>query len=83
MASASSREPISAAPVRSAPTAKMNGFPVTPTAVMRRSPASGEVRAATESSASRSEISPAGPNVLGRVWSYPLSSVMSAMVPAP
>ena len=40
-------------------------------------------RAATASSASRSESSPAGPNVLGRVWSRPLSSVMSAIVPAP
>ena len=83
MASASSREPTSAAPVRSAPTAKMNGLPVTPTAAIRCSPASGVARAATASSASRSESRPAGPNVFGRVWSRPLSSVMSAIVPAP
>ena len=57
----------------------MNGLPVTPTATM--SPRSA--RAATVSSASFSESSPAGPNVLGRVWSRPLSSVMSAIVPAP
>ena len=83
MARASSRELISAAPVRSAPTAKTNGLPVTPTAAIRCSPASGVARPATSSSASRSEISPAGPNVFGRVWSCPLSSVMSAIVPAP
>src|SRR5204863_7866614 len=41
------------------------------------------VRAATASSASFSDCSPAGPNVFGRVWSRPLSSVMSAIVPAP
>jgi len=79
MASASSRVRISAAPVRSAPAAKMNGLPVTPTATI--SPRSA--RAATASSASRSASSPAGPNVFGRVWSRPLSSVMSAIVPAP
>ena len=71
MASASSRAAISGAPA-----AKINGLPVTPTAVM-------SVRAATASSASPSASSPAGPNVLGRVWSRPLSSVMSAIVPAP
>ena len=76
MASASSRAPISGAPLRSAPTAKMNGLPVTPTAAM-------SVRAATLSSASPRASSPAGPNVLGRVWSRPLSSVMRAIVPAP
>lgn len=76
MVSASSRAAISGAPLRSAPTAKMNGLPVTPTAAM-------SVRAATESSASPSARSPAGPNVLGLVWSRPLSSVMSAIVPAP
>ena len=79
MASASSRAAISGAPLRSAPTAKMNGLPVTPTAEI----SFRATRAATASSASRSESSPAGPNVLGRVWSRPLSSVMSAMVPAP
>src|SRR5690242_9703779 len=76
MVRASSRAAISGAPLRSAPTAKMNGLPVTPTAAM-------SVRAATASSASFSDCSPAGPNVFGRVWSRPLSSVMSAIVPAP
>jgi len=79
MASASSRSATSGAPLRSAPAAKMNGLPVTPTAVM--SPRAA--RAATASSASRSASSPAGPNVFGRVWSRPLSSVMSAIVPEP
>ena len=83
MASASSRAAISEAPLRSAPAAKMNGLPVTPTATIRCSPASGVALAATASSASRSASSPAGPNVFGRVWSRPLSSVMSAIVPAP
>ena len=77
MVSASSRAAISGAPLRSAPTAKMNGLPVTPTAAIVGP------RAATASSASFSASSPAGPNVLGRVWSRPLSSVMSAIVPAP
>jgi hypothetical protein len=76
MVRASSRAAISGAPLRSAPTAKMNGLPVTPTAAM-------SVRAATSSSASFRESSPAGPNVFGRVWSRPLSSVMSAIVPEP
>ena len=67
MASASSRAATSGAPLRSAPTAKMNGLPVTPTATIRCSPASGVARAATASSASRNASSPAGPNVFGRV----------------
>ena len=51
MVSASSRAAISGAPLRSAPTAKMNGLPVTPTAAM-------SVRAATASSASFSDEQP-------------------------
>src|SRR5450756_2538933 len=36
-----------------------------------------------ESSAAFSESRPAGPNVFGLVWSWPLSSVISASTPAP
>ena len=65
-------------PDRSAPTAKMNGLPVTATATM--SPAAAA--ASTWSSAAASDVSPPSPKVLGRVWSRPLSSVMSAALPA-
>ena len=68
-----------AAPSRSAPAARMNGLPVTPTAAI--SPAA--TRAATASSAAFSDSSPRAPNVFGLVWSCPLSSVISAMTPAP
>ncbi len=61
---------------RSAPTAKMNGLPVT--AMAARS-----VIAATWSRAASSPESPPTPNVVGRVWSRSLSTVMSAMRPAP
>ena len=50
-----------------------------PTAWM--APASA--RARTAATASVSAATPLGPKVLGRVWSCPLSSVMSASVPAP
>ena len=62
-------------PERSAPTAKMNGLPVTPIAA-----GAGE-RAAISSRAASSEASPPGPNVDGRVWSCPLSMVISANSP--
>ncbi len=71
MARASSRFSISGTPLRSAPTAKMNGLPVTPTAAMSSRPA-------IVSMAAFSSARPLGPNVLGLVWSWPLSSVMSA-----
>ena len=63
-------------PERSAPTAKMNGLPVTPIAT-----GAGEW-AAISSRAASSEASPPGPNVDGRVWSCPLSRVISANSPA-
>jgi hypothetical protein len=62
-------------PERSAPTAKMKGLPVTPIAT-----GAGE-RAAMSSRAASSEASPPGPNVDGRVWSCPLSRVISANSP--
>ncbi len=65
------------APSRSAPAARMNGLPVTPTAAI--SPAAA--RAATASRAALSDSSPCGPNVLGLVWSWPLSRVISASMP--
>src|SRR6185437_996977 len=68
-----------AAPSRSAPAARMNGLPVTPTAAI--SPAAA--RAATASTAAFSDISPRAPNVEGRVWSFPLSKVIKASVPVP
>ena len=66
-------------PLRSAPTAKMNGLPVTPTAAISPRWA----RPATASRAPLSSSRPAGPNVLGLVWSKPLSRVIRASVPAP
>ena len=63
-------------PVRSAPTAKMNGLPVTQIAA-RPGMACASTMAALSSS------SPPGPKVFGLVWSKPLSSVMIAAVPAP
>ena len=63
-------------PERSAPTAKMNGLPVTPIAT-----GAGEW-AAISSRAASSEASPPGPNVDGWVWSCPLSRVISANSPA-
>jgi hypothetical protein len=73
-------------PLRSAPTPKMNGLPVTPTATTGpaapgAAPFSLAIRAATSSSAVFSDSSPPGPNVFGLVWSCPLSSVISASVP--
>src|SRR5580693_8065121 len=67
-----------AAPSRSAPAARMNGLPVTPTAAI--SPAAA--RASAASSAAFSDSSPCGPKVFGLVWSCPLSSVISASTPA-
>ena len=64
-------------PLRSAPTAKMNGLPVRATA--RTSPES--MPGWTVSRASAMPNSPAGPNVVGLVWSWPLSSVSSARLP--
>ena len=55
---------------RSAPTAKMNGLPVT-------AMASGAASMAVLIAASRL-ASPSGPRVDGRVWSRPLSRVISA-----
>ncbi len=63
-------------PVRSAPTAKMNGLPVTAIAAT-----AGEC-ASISSSAASSDSSPPGPNVDGLVWSSPLSRVISASSPA-
>ena len=54
---------IDGTPDRSAPTAKMNGLPVTPIAA-----GAGEC-AAISSSAASSEAMPPGPKVDGRVWS--------------
>ena len=65
-------------PVRSAPTAKTNGLPVTAAATI--SPESASAR--TSSSASPSARSPPGPKVFGLRWSRPLSSVISAARPA-
>ena len=62
-------------PERSAPTAKMNGLPVTPIAT-----GAGEW-AAISSSAASSEAIPPGPKVDGLVWSCPLSMVISANSP--
>ena len=62
-------------PERSAPTAKMNGLPVTPIAT-----GAGEW-AAISSSAASSDAIPPGPKVDGRVWSWPLSIVISANSP--
>ncbi len=59
---------------RSAPAARMYCLPVMPTASI--SPAAA--REARPSSVSFSSASVAGPSVFGRVWSRPLSSVMSA-----
>ncbi len=59
--------------VRSAPAARMNGLPVTAIASMASS-----ARAA--SIASFSASSEAGPNVLGLVWSSPLSRVIRPIV---
>jgi len=66
-------------PVRSAPTAKMNGLPVMPTAWI--SPASAR-RASSSTTACRPAIV-CGPKVFGLVWSWPLSRVTRASVPAP
>ena len=68
-----------ATPLRSAPTAKTNGFPVIPTAWI--SPASA--RTCRRPAAASSPAMPAGPKVFGFVWSTPLSRVSRAMVPAP
>ncbi|CAB4910041.1 unannotated protein [freshwater metagenome] len=67
---ASSREEIRGTPERSAPTANTNGLPVI--AMPATSAASAWSRAAS------SEASPPGPKVEGRVWSCPLSRVISA-----
>ncbi len=66
-------------PVRSAPTAKMNGLPVMATAWI--SPASARVRSVSTVACSPAMV--AGPKVLGLVWSNPLSRVSRAIVPAP
>ena len=79
VARASSFEPALAMALRSAPTAKMNGFPVTPAATIAPSSAS----LATSSSAASMLIRPRGPKVVGLVWSKPLSRVTSANLPAP
>lgn len=76
MARACSRSVIFGTPLRSAPTAKMNGLPVIATATM-------SVRAAAASIASPRLSSPAGPKVLGLVWSWPLSRVIRTALPAP
>ena len=60
---------------RSAPAAKINGFPVIAIAAGLREIAS--VIAALSSA--RDE----GPNVFGRLWSCPLSKVIKARFPAP
>ncbi len=61
--------------VRSAPAARMNGLPVTPIAVIVSS-------ASASSIAALSASSERGPNVLGLVWSSPLSRVMRPIVAA-
>src|SRR5215472_8442787 len=74
-----SPEITAAAPSRSAPAPRMNGLPVTPTAVT--SPRS--TRSAMPSRAVFSESRPRTPNVFGLVWSWPLSWVINASRPAP
>ena len=61
---------------RSAPAARMNGLPVMPTAAISFSAA----RAASPSSTPCSSSRVLGPRVFGRVWSRPLSRVMSASI---
>ena len=61
--------------VRSAPAARMNGLPVTPIAVIVSS-------ASASSMAALSASSERGPNVLGLVWSSPLSRVIRPIVTA-
>ena len=58
---------------RSAPAAKINGFPVIAIAI-------DELASATLI-ASFKEASDCGPKVLGRLWSIPLSKVISEMLP--
>src|SRR5665647_1881521 len=79
MASACSRLVTFGTPVRSAPTAKMNGLPVRPTPTI--SPASARTRSVSSTVDRPARV--AGPKVLGLVWSKPLSSVISTNVPAP
>src|SRR6516165_11260844 len=76
--SAPAEASAAAAPSRSAPAPRMNGLPVTPTAVT--SPRS--TRSAMPSRAVFSDSRPRTPNVFGLVWSWPLSSVINASRPA-
>ncbi|OPZ51813.1 MAG: hypothetical protein BWY91_02576 [bacterium ADurb.BinA028] len=78
IASACSRWVTLGTPERSAPTAKMNGLPVRPTAWI--SPASARARKPSKQACNPAML--AGPKVLGLVWSKPLSRVTSAIVPA-
>ncbi len=73
--SACSRSVSFGTPDRSAPAARMNGLPVMPMATISS-------RASAASIALFSSARPRGPKVFGLVWSWPLSSVMSAIVPA-
>ena len=66
---------ILANPVRSAPAASMNGFPVIAIAAM-------SVRASAASRARFSSSRPRAPKVFGRVGPRPLSSVINTAVPA-
>ena len=76
MATAWPRSVSRGTPVRSAPTAKMNGLPVTQIAATPD-------MARASSIAFLNSSSPPGPKVFGLVWSKPLSNVMTAAVPAP
>ncbi len=69
-------EPTRVMSERSAPAARMYCLPVMPTAWISPAPA----RALRLASVAPSSVSVAGPSVLGRVWSRPLSSVMSARI---
>ena len=60
-------------PERSAPAAKINGFPVTAIATASD--------ACALSIALLSEAKDAAPNVFGRLWSIPLSRVIKAKLP--
>ncbi len=64
--------------MRSAPTAMMNGLPVTPKPTI--SPFAA--RSAAASTAFSSSARPCGPKLFGFVWSKPLSRVTSTKVPA-
>ncbi len=74
--SACSRSVITCTPLRSAPAATQKGLPVMPIAATP-----GTANAASMAASMLASV--CGPSVLGLVWSWPLSSVMSARVPAP